>query len=141
MEKGLKHKARSSPTRKDYGREVNSIARKGSRGDFVPFRLPLAESRGGASGGVWGNAPTVPQATNSKEEVNQGAGSEASLPVTLRVRRRAPKLHIRPLAHCRAKWARPTTCPSNPTTCRFSLAEIRFLRYDILIRKEVTPHG
>jgi hypothetical protein len=37
--------------------------------------------------------------------------------------------------------ARPTTCPSNPTTCRFSLAEIRFLRYDILIRKEVTPHG
>ena len=32
--------------------------------------------------GVWGNAPTVPRATNSKEEVNQGAGSEASLPVT-----------------------------------------------------------
>ena len=135
MGKGLKHKARSSPTRKDYGRETNSIAKKGQGA------MPLAESRGGASGGVWGNAPTVPQATNSKEEVNQGAGSEASLPVTLRVRRRAPKLHIRPLAHCRAKWARPTTCPSNPTACRFSLAEIRFLRYDILIRKEVTPHG
>ena len=141
MGKGFKHKARSSPTRKDYGREVNSIARKGSRGDFVPFRLPLAESRGGASGGVWGNAPTVPRATISPNALNKGAGSEASLPVTLRVRRRAPKLHIRPLAHCRAKWARPTTCPSNPTTCRFSLAEIRFLRYDILIRKEVTPHG
>ena len=141
MGKGFKHKARSSPTRKDYGREVNSIARKGSRGDFVPFRLPLAESRGGASGGVWGNAPTAPRATNSKEEARKSAGSEASLPVTLRVLRRAPKLHIRPLAHCRAKWARPTTCPSNPTTCRFSLAEIRFLRYDILIRKEVTPHG
>ena len=57
--------------------------------------------------GVWGNAPTVPRATNSKEEVNQGAGSEASLPVTLRVLRRAPKPHIRPLAYCRAKWARP----------------------------------
>ena len=141
MGKGFKHKARSSPTRKDYGREVNSIARKGSRGDFVPFRLPLAESRGGASGGVWGNAPTVPRATISPNALNKGAGSEASLPVTLRVLRRAPKLHIRPLAHCRAKWARPTTCPSNPTTCRFSLAEIRFLRYDILIRKEVTPHG
>ena len=76
-----------------------------------------------------------------REQPTKGAGSEASLPVTLRVLRRAPKLHIRPLAHCRAKWARPTTCPSNPTTCRFSLAEIRFLRYDILIRKEVTPHG
>ena len=135
MGKGLKHKARSSPTRKDYGRETNSIAKKGQGA------MPLAESRGGASGGVWGNAPIVPQATNSKEEVNQGAGSEASLPVTSRVLRRAPKLHIRPFAHCRAKWARPTTCPSNPTTCRFSLAEIRFLRYDILIRKEVTPHG
>ena len=76
-----------------------------------------------------------------REQPTKGAGSEASLPVTLRSLRSAPKLHIRPLAHCRAKWARPTTCPSNPTTCRFSLAEIRFLRYDILIRKEVTPHG
>ena len=103
--------------------------------------MPLAESRGGASGGVWGNAPIVPRQTYSKGTVNKGAGSEASLPVTLRVRRRAPKLHIRPFAHCRAKWARPTTCPSNPTTYRFLLAEIRFLRYDILIRKEVTPHG
>ena len=37
MGKGLKHKARSSPTRKDYGREVNSIARKGSRGGLRPF--------------------------------------------------------------------------------------------------------
>ena len=58
--------------------------------------------------GVWGNAPVVPWATNSKEEVNQGTGSEASLPVTSRVLRRAPKLHIRPLAYCRAKWARPS---------------------------------
>ena len=54
--------------------------------------MPLAESRGGASGGVWGNAPTVPRATNSKDEVNKGAGSEASLPVTLRFLRSAPKL-------------------------------------------------
>ena len=53
--------------------------------------MPLAESRGGASGGVWGNAPTVPRATNSKDEVNKGAGSEASLPVTLRFLRSAPQ--------------------------------------------------
>ena len=57
--------------------------------------------------GVWGNAPIVPRATNSKEEVNQGAGSEASLPVTLRVLRRAPKLLYPSLAHCRVKWTRP----------------------------------
>ena len=48
----------------------------------VKWQLPLAESRGSASGGVWGNAPTVPRQTYSKEEVNKGAGSEASLPVT-----------------------------------------------------------
>ena len=92
MGKGLKHKARSSPTRKDYGRETNSIAKKGQGA------LPLAESRGSASGGVWGNAPTVPRATYSKEEAHKSAGSEASLPVTLRVLRRAPQLAL------------PTTC-------------------------------
>ena len=64
---------------------------RGQGGDFVPFRLPLAESRGGASGGVWGNAPTVPRQIYSKKTANKGAGSEASLPVTLRVRRRAPQ--------------------------------------------------
>ena len=69
--------------------------------------MPLAESRGGASGGVWGNAPTVPRQTYSKEEVNKGAGSEASLPVTSRVLRRAPKLLYPSLAHCRVKWTRP----------------------------------
>ena len=41
--------------------------------------------------------------------LNQGAGSEASLPVTLLSRRSAPKLHIRPLTYCRARWARPTS--------------------------------
>ena len=42
--------------------------------------------------GVWGTAPTVPRPTNPKKVANKGAGSEASLPVTLRVRRRASKL-------------------------------------------------
>ena len=86
------------------GKATNSIARKGSRGKF-----PLAESRGGASGGVWGNAPTVPRQTYSKGTVNKGAGSEASLPVTLRVLRRAPKLLFPSTQHCRARWARPTS--------------------------------
>ena len=68
-------------------------SRKGVKGgDFVPFRLPLAGARDSVPCGVWGNAPTVPRPTNPKEAVNKGAGSAASLPLTLRVRRRAPKL-------------------------------------------------
>ena len=54
--------------------------------------MPLAGSRDSVPCGVWGNAPTVPRPTNPKEAANKGAGSEASLPVTLRVRRRASKL-------------------------------------------------
>ena len=44
-----------------------------------------------------------------REKSTKGAGSEASLPVTLRIRRCAPNLLYLPLAHCRAKWARPTS--------------------------------
>ena len=71
--------------------------------------MPLAGCRDSVPAGVWGNAPTVSRATNSKEALNKGAGSEASLPVTLRSRRSAPQLHIRPLTYCRAGWARPTS--------------------------------
>ena len=42
-------------------------SRKGVKG-----QLPLAESRGGASGGVWGNAPTVPRATSMANALNKG---------------------------------------------------------------------
>ena len=84
-------------------KKKSTQSRGGVKGGF-----PLAGSRGGAPCGVWGNAPTVARATNSKEAANKGAGSEASLPVTSRSRRSAPKLHIRPLAYCRAKWARPS---------------------------------
>ncbi len=90
------------------------------------------QSRGGVKGGsplrgqgaelpcgVWGNAPTVPRATSISNALNKGAGSEASLPVTLRSRRSAPKRLYPPLAHCRARWARPhsrstTPCPYSP---------------------------
>ena len=91
------------------GKATNSIARKGSRGDFVPFHFPLAGCRGGAPAGAWGNAPTVPRTTGMPNALNKGAGSEASLPVTLRVRRRAPKLLFPSTQHCRTKWARPTS--------------------------------
>jgi len=92
--------------------EKPTQSRKGVKGGF-----PLAGSRGSAPCGVWGNAPTVPRATNSKKAANKGAGSEASLPVTLRVLRRAPKLLYPLLAHCRAKWARPHSRSTAPCPC------------------------
>ena len=79
-----------------------------SRGG-VKGGIPLAGSRDSVPCGVWGNAPTVPRATSMLNALNQGAGSEASLPVTLRSRRSALQLHIRPLTYCRARWARPTS--------------------------------
>ena len=42
-----------------------------SRGGVKGGSTPLAESRGSASGGVWGNDPTVPRTLNSKEAANK----------------------------------------------------------------------
>ena len=44
--------------------------------------------------GVWGNAPTVGRATSMPNASSKGAGSEASLPVTSRIRRCAPQLAL-----------------------------------------------
>ena len=58
----------------------------------VKGQLPLAESRGGASGGAWGNAPTVPRATSYAKRAQQRAqAAQRPCAVTLRVRRRAPQ--------------------------------------------------
>ena len=92
-----------------------------SRGG-VKGGIPLAESRGSASGGVWGNAPTVPRATSMSNALNKGAGSEASLPVTSRSRRSAPKLLFRSTQHCRARWARPTSRGSDSASCCWSFS-------------------
>ena len=83
--KGLGEAPKAARERSMKARPTQS--RRGVKG-----QLPLAGSRDSVPCGVWGNAPTVPRPTNSKEAANKGAGSEASLPVTLRVRRRAPKL-------------------------------------------------
>ena len=91
-------------TRKKYGSVTSSIARKGSRGKF-----PLAESRGSASGGVWGNAPTVPQETCMPKRSHQRR-RQRSVPASNFARPQTrPQLHIRPLTYCRARWARPTS--------------------------------
>ena len=77
--------------------------------------------------GVWGNAPTVGRVTISKESANKGAGSEASLPVTLRSRRSAPKLLFPTSMLCRARWARPD-CLSSRHSLSFSQAGVSRLR-------------
>ena len=79
----------------------------------VKGQLPLAGSRDSVPCGVWGNAPTVPRATSMPNALNKGAGSEASLPVTLRSRRSAPKLLYPTSMQCRAKWARPDCLTSD----------------------------
>ena len=111
--KGLSRSTKRINTRAKHGEETNSIARMGVQ----RVEDPLAGSRGSAPCGVWGNAPTVPRPTNSKEAANKSAGSEASLPVTSRVLRRAPKLLYPLLAHCRAKWARPHSRSTTPRPC------------------------
>ena len=71
--------------------------------------MPLAGSRDSVPCGVWGNAPTVPRATSMPNALNKGAGSEASLPVTSRSLRSAPKLLFPTSVLCRAGWARPNS--------------------------------
>ena len=77
-------------------------SRGGVKGGF-----PLAGSRGGAPLWGLGQRPNCCSSNPLKKRSQQGAGSEASLPVTLRIRRCAPNLLYPLLAHCRAKWARP----------------------------------
>ena len=69
--------------------------------------IPLAGSRGGAPLWGLGQRPNRFTGDHSKGTTNKGAGSEASLPVTLRVLRRAPKLLFPTSMLCRARWARP----------------------------------
>ena len=103
----LHWKAKGINTRKKQGEEANSIARRGQGGTSSLFVCPL-----------WGlgQRPNCFSSSLLKGRSQQGAGSEASLPVTSRSRRSAPKLLYQPLAHCRAKWARPN-CLTSVSVC------------------------
>ena len=97
-------KAKQSPkssTRKEYEEEVNSIARRG-QGGIPPCRVKGRRPLWGL-----GQRPNRCSSKLLKGNSQQGAGSEASLPVTLRSRRSAPKLLYPSTQHCRARWARP----------------------------------
>ena len=93
-------------TRKQYGSETNSIARRGQGG--IP---PCGVQRQRLWWGL-GQCPNRSSDAQLQGSRQQGAGSEASLPVTSRVLRRAPKLLYRPTVQCRAKWARPHSLPA-----------------------------
>ena len=62
-----------------------------------------------------------------REQPTKGAGSEASLPVTLRVLRRAPQAAFPASMLCRARWARPN-CWSCDHSCFFPNAGVSPLR-------------
>ena len=87
---GEQTKASAKHQKAARGRRMKARPTQSRKG--VKGQLPLAGSRDGVPCGVWGNAPTVPRTTSMPNALNKGAGSEASLPVTLRVRRRASKL-------------------------------------------------
>ena len=92
-------------------KEKPTESREGVKGGF-----PLAGSRGGAPLWGLGQRPNCCAGDKFQGSRQQGAGSEASLPVTSRSRRSAPKLLYQPLAHCRAKWARPN-CLTSVSVC------------------------
>ena len=87
----------------------------GGEGQSAPrgrsMKTTSPQSRGGVKGRrpLWGlgQRPNRCSSKLLKGNSQQGAGSEASLPVTLRSRRSAPKLLYPSTQHCRARWARP----------------------------------
>ena len=94
-------------------------SREGVKGGLRPFFFPL-QGQGAAPLVGFGATPQLFRGRPvCQSRSTKGAGSEASLPVTLRSRRSAPKRLYPLLAHCRAKWARPhsqstTSCPCFP---------------------------
>ena len=109
--------------------------------------MPLAGSRDSVPCGGWGNAPTVSRATSILNAFNKGAGSEASLPVTSRFLRSAPKLLFPTSMLCRARWARPD-CLSSRHSLSFSQAgdfapagATRGLSGDILRERNAVGEG
>ena len=89
--------------------------------------MSLAGSRGGAPLWGLGQRPNCSSSDQFQGSRQQGAGSEASLPVTSRVRRRASKLLFPTSVLCRARWARPCSW-SCDQSCSFPQAGISRLR-------------
>ena len=111
-----------SPGRVQYGKCTQAGAPKKGQGT-----MSLAGSRGGAPLWGLGQRPNSFSGAQLQESRQQGAGSEASLPVTSRSRRSAPKLLYPTSMQCRARWARPD-CLTSDHSWSFPQAEISPLR-------------
>ena len=96
------------------------------KGGLRPFSSAPCRVKGQRPLWGLGQRPNCSSSNLLKGRSQQGAGSEASLPVTLRVLRRAPNSLYSPLAHCRARWARPTSMRNNfPNAGLFCCREFR----------------
>ena len=104
-----------------HGSTLKPGSQKGSR-DNVPCRVQGQRPCWGL-----GQRPNRSSSDQFQGSRQQGAGSEASLPVTSRVRRRASKLLFPTSVLCRARWARPCSW-SCDQSCSFPQAGISRLR-------------
>ncbi len=113
--------ARRKKPRNKPVREVRSsrAAKNGSRGN-APCRVKGQRPLWGL-----GQRPNCSTSNLLKRKSQQGAGSEASLPVTSRVLRRASKLLFPTPVLCRAKWARPDTTKGDTHTMRYASKDYR----------------
>ena len=102
-------------------------SREGVKGGLRPFSSPPCRVKGQRPLWGLGQCPNCCSSNLLKRRSQQGAGSEASLPVTLRSRRSAPKLLYPPSMLCRARWARPR-CWACDYSCSFPQAGFSPLR-------------
>ncbi len=94
------NKKAASPTKMGKAAKPGSPKR-------VKGQCPLRGQGAELPCGVWGNAPTVPRAFDSKEESNKGR-RQRSVPAPNFARPQTrPKLLFQPTMLCRARWARP----------------------------------
>ena len=74
--------------------------------------MPLAESRGGASGGVWGNAPTTGRATIPKEAASKGCRQRSVPASNFALPQERPQLALSITCRLSRPLARPQRCSS-----------------------------
>ena len=103
---GMRMRKKAARGRSMKARPTQS--RKGVKGKISPCRVKGQRPLWGL-----GQRPNCSASNLLKGRSQQGAGSEASLPVTSRVLRRAPKLLSPQPAHCHAHWRDRTACLSS----------------------------
>ena len=108
-------------------KEKPTESREGVKGGLRPFSSPPCRVKGQRPLWGLGQRPNCCAGDKFQGSRQQGAGSEASLPVTSRSRRSAPKLLYPPSMLCRARWARPR-CWACDHSCSFPQAGFSPLR-------------